>query len=391
MRSLKNLGLVHNQNYSLYPQGAIQNETDNVDGTPVVNEVYNDTLMNVYALLADRKVNLSNTEDNEVNGYQIIKALKLVFNEYSDSVQILSKPSANWFIDIDSKLLPEKAVLFVRSTDNMTANIDESLFDRAGEYLKISPRTNVKTGDDCVLIYDSSGGRIYSLNPVSVKESDIDNFVVYGNPIAQSNSLPLVWYFKDGILSNMQLEFYNIQETIRGQNGDLELEVKNVGQIGSRFLCLVYKPSNFTYSFVSFQNGNFNSPQPVSIIGFSQDATGTDDNQVNIYFQNDEVYATNKAGNSIENNEITKFIFNPQTNTLIYQLNFTVDNDFEKNQNTVVSETRLIYLNSTGIISYDLNGGKLIKNTYNQLIGQLFRVGANLYFTNGYNASRINI
>ena len=47
MRTLKQLGFIHDVNYTLFPQGAILNETDNNDGTPVVREVYGDILSNV--------------------------------------------------------------------------------------------------------------------------------------------------------------------------------------------------------------------------------------------------------------------------------------------------------------------------------------------------------
>jgi hypothetical protein len=389
MRSLKGLGLVHDTNYALFPQGAIKNETDNEEGTPVVREVYGDLLMNIYAILKDRGINLNDVEDSQQNGYQLLDALKLIYNQYLDASQILSKNGANWFINIDTSLIPDKAVLFVRSTEDMVKNISINVLDIAGEFLSVSPKTNVKTGDDCVLIYDASGGRLYSLNPDSSKEISIDSFVVYGNPIPQNKSLPIVWYFQSGILSNMNLEFYDIQDAVRRKFSNSTLEVRNVGQIDSYFLCLVYKPVDFSYSFVSFFNGNFSNPQEVSFVGFSPIFNGVEDYKVNVYFQNDEVFATNKAGNSIENNEISKFVFNPTTNQLIFQADILVNISFEKIQNTSIIDNRLISLDSSRISTYDFSGGKTTKETFGQLIGQLFRVADNIYFGNGYNAIKL--
>ena len=91
MKSLKSQNLIHDQNYALFPEGAIINETDQNEGTPVVRGVYNDLLMNFYALLKDRGINLNNLEDNEANGYQIINALNLDFNNYSDVLEGINR------------------------------------------------------------------------------------------------------------------------------------------------------------------------------------------------------------------------------------------------------------------------------------------------------------
>ena len=68
MRTLKLLNLIHDNNYSLFPQGAILNETDNNEGTPVVREVYGDILSNVYKIITEAGINFNNSEDNEQNG-----------------------------------------------------------------------------------------------------------------------------------------------------------------------------------------------------------------------------------------------------------------------------------------------------------------------------------
>ncbi len=166
MRSLKSQGLIHDQNYALFPQGAIINETDSTEGTPVVREVYNDTLMNLYALLHNRKINLNNLEDNEINGYQVLKALGLVFNEMVDSYKVLSKTGLTWNIDLDLSLALTGTVFFVRVSDLSAVDSTIILRDKTGSEFNVSVKTNLQSGDDCVLVFDNNDSRIFSLNPM---------------------------------------------------------------------------------------------------------------------------------------------------------------------------------------------------------------------------------
>jgi len=50
MRTIKNLAVPQNSDPK-FPFSTIQNETDVLDGTPVVEEIYGDVLTNLYKLL----------------------------------------------------------------------------------------------------------------------------------------------------------------------------------------------------------------------------------------------------------------------------------------------------------------------------------------------------
>lgn len=393
MRTLKSQNLIHDQNYALFPQGAIINETDSVEGTPVVREVYNDLLMNVYALVKDRKINFNNLEDNEQNGYQLINALKLVFNDYTDSVKILSKPGVDWFLDVDLSLVPVDCVFFVRSSEDVSSEsvIDQTFKDRFGVVRKFTAKTNIKTGDDCILIVNNDYSRIYSLNPKSIQKSNLDNLITFGNPITLNESFDAIWYLSNGVLSNMQLNFQDIGTFITNQFGP-DTILKNVLQVSGDFLCLIYNQVNFKYKVVSFKNNTFN--QLFEVSAFGQDISENPTEDLDVHFYADEVggvFFSNQAGNSDDNYSISKYTYDRNQNQLAFQANFNLDIGFEKNTNTVVSNQRFIVLSNIGISIFNLDGVKSTIPTYGQLIGQLFQVKNNIYFNDGHNALKLNI
>ena len=93
-----------------HPFGAIINETDTNDGTPVVREVYNDHLVNHYKLLEKVGMTANGQEDSETNGYQIIEALEKLPNKLNDIEQILTKSGSVWSINLPIELLPNNIV-----------------------------------------------------------------------------------------------------------------------------------------------------------------------------------------------------------------------------------------------------------------------------------------
>ena len=82
MRVIKNLTVPQNTD-SKFPFSTIQNETDLVDGTPVVEEIYGDVLTNLYKLLQATGVTPTGTQDNDETQYQI------AFKEISSNIQSL--------------------------------------------------------------------------------------------------------------------------------------------------------------------------------------------------------------------------------------------------------------------------------------------------------------
>lgn len=391
MRSLRSQGLIHDQNYALFPQGAIINETDSAEGTPVVREVYNDTLMNLYALLHNRKINLNNLEDNEINGYQVLKALGLVFNEMVDSYKVLSKSGLTWNIDLDLSLALTGTVFFVRVSDLSAVDSTIVLRDKTGSEFNVSVKTNLQSGDDCILVFDNNDSRIFSLNPISIQNSNLNNLVTYGNPINQNDSALKIWYFKDGVLSNMQLEFYDLLTIVKNHYGDESLIIKDLIQIDGDFIGLIYRPLDFKYWVVSFKNNTFNQFVELDSVDQPISENQTEDLKVHFYASEKDIYISNQGGNSNSDFIMAKYVYDKMNDQLDFQVNLNLYSDFDKNQNTIFFNNKFIFLNNQGISKYSLNGDKEKILTYGQLSGQLFKAGKNAYFNDGYNALKIEL
>lgn len=388
MRTLKSQGLVHDQNYAKFPEGTIVNETDQVEGTPVVREVYGDTLTNIYAILKDRGINANNLEDNEQNGYQLLQALRRVFNEFSDSIKILSKNASDWSIPIDYSLIPDGLILFVRSTDQIDFDSTIQVKDLQGSIFNTIAKSDVKTGDDCILILDGNDSRIYGIGS-SQSEASQDSFATFGFPLQRLDSVKKLWYHDGGILSQMLPEFHNLNELIQAFTGNPQMQLKAINQIEDKFLCLIYNAQDYRYSFLSIDESM--SINSVSVSGINISDSPSNDLSVYFYSDSTQVFLTNNAGNDADDTNIASFSFNPSTSQLTYQNSFTLHTDFEKNSNTIVDGIRFIYLNQDGFNIFDNSGSKSVIETFGKLQGQIFRANSKNYYNDGFNAKSIII
>lgn len=392
MKSLKSQNLIHDQNYALFPEGAIINETDQNEGTPVVREVYNDLLINFYALLKDRGINLNNLEDNEVNGYQIINALKLVFNNYSDVYHILTKNENGWFLNLDLSIAPEKTVFFIKASENYQKGND-TLYDSRGFSFNLSFKNDVKTGDDCILIYDNNNSRIINLNG-SDSDSIGGQFATFGNPISNQTSKSKLWYLNDGFLSNMNPDFYDIQAVINGFEDSDFFEVKDCVQIKNKLIFLCFESNTNRYRLYSFDDdGLFKKPSEVSSVGLPFSQTPESDLGVYMYANGYDIYFTNQGGNNIIDGIISRYQYDSASNQITHIVDHDISSftEFEKSSNIVCDGLSLVCLDAYRFNIFDFAGSAHSKETYSQLIGQIFKVENEIYFTDGHNAKKIDL
>ena len=391
MKSLKSQNVIHDHNYAEWPEGAIVNETDEVEGTPVVRGVYNDVLVNIYALLKQTGININNLEDSETNGYQIISALKRVYNETVDVYKILQKRPNDLFLQVDLGAVPNGSVFHVRLTESLEQNLTYKLTDNGGLLFDIIPLTLVAGGDYCVLFFDGNQSKILSLNPASINQSNSDSFQVFGNPISQNASISKIWYFNNGILSNMNLEFFDIKNKLIQYSGDSDLETRDVIQIKDKFICLCFKPSDSTFKIYSFNEGNFDNPQSVIFEGLSISSNNLDIDDIYMYADSNLLYFTNQGANSLDNNLIAKYEYNQINNSLKHLIDYNIHVSFVNNSNSVVRNDLIFSLSDLNFKTFRNDGTVLIKETFGALQGQIFKAGVNYYFTDGHSAKKINL
>ena len=390
MRTIKQLNVPKEQDLNKFPDSTILNETDTIDGTPVVREIYGDLLTNWYAYLRDRGIIANGVEDNEINGYQLIEALKLNVNTLNDIRQTLNVIDSSTFeLDIDFKLLTSDYPIFVRFTE--TINIEDKgkgvyyLQDSKGIKKIINFTQSVNSGDELLFIISNDVKAINLIqNGSSTKNNETEiniqgvplsysisklsdyldgNILIYndGTSIDLNTYLQAGFVVKDVVLINDAYFIFGIEsETkklrlykyFRGKNTVTEILIQNindnnqeVGMNTAKVMMYVYKNKiAFTYRagkvlnpyllyMYDFDNTNllkFNSE-----IELASSFSGTSN-----YIMNDEgVIISEQNARSLR-----MYTFNKQEIN-VYILKENVVNIFTKNTND-----RFIQIGETAIL-----------------------------------------
>lgn len=190
MRTIKQLQVPQETDYNKFPNSTILNETDTTDGTPVVREIYGDLLTNIYAFCKDRGVEFNGLEDNEINGYQIVEALKLNVNKLNDVRYTLQNSDVNTFsIDIDFNLISDNYPIFAQATENMVMSSYVRTFlleDKNGVQKNIHFNEIISSGDELLLII-SDVVTIINLSKSDLYENKVE-LNIQGIPLNYSDS-----------------------------------------------------------------------------------------------------------------------------------------------------------------------------------------------------------
>lgn len=163
MKVLGNLSVDKDTN-AKYPLGSnIQNETDTLNGTPVVREIYGDILMNLYRILELTNITPTDTEDNKDTQFQLVEALKKLPNSLNDIEQVLTLSGSVWSVPFDLSILPNKYFFIARASENF---VDGTTYTFKGTGAIELPFTSsgFNGSDELLIIIDNSTVRAYSLN-----------------------------------------------------------------------------------------------------------------------------------------------------------------------------------------------------------------------------------
>jgi len=373
MRKISQLPVVQ-QTDSDFPNGAIINETDINEGTPVVREIYNDPLVNLYKILDLAGVVADGTEDKE-GKYQLVEAIRKLPNLLNDVEQVLTLSSGVWSVPFNLTYLPNKYVFFARASDDYVSGTFKGV-NASPSYSFTS--SGFSANDELIVIIDTAGVRAYSLNAIAGISAN-ELFTVMGTPL-QFNSSNTVYYQEYGDLVNDTPRTEAIEATIRAFVADNGVLVTDMFIMQNRLLCVVYFPTEITYKFYEFSLSNLTAPTLITLTGFAI-SIGTD------YFpyffaDEDNVYITNTNGTSVDDNKITVATYMP--GALSFGALLTMDASFEKTTNAAV-KSKNIYTFVDGLLCYfDVNTG--VKTTIGQfsgVLGQLFSYKDSVYFTSG--------
>lgn len=164
MRSLKdNQALTPVLVNANYPDGSIINETDSQPGTAVVEQVYNDVLVNIFKIIDLVLGGTNGVPDNEATTYQLLAALQKLPNVHNDIEQTLTLASTTWSLSLDISRLPNKYVIFSKvSSAYNPATIYTFKGTATSPTYSFTAPNGFNAGDILALILDQSQVRAYS-------------------------------------------------------------------------------------------------------------------------------------------------------------------------------------------------------------------------------------
>jgi len=360
-----------------FPNGAIINETDTNDGTPVVREIYNDILVNAYKVLDVTGVEADGEEDKE-GSYQLVEALQKLPSLLNGVEHSLSLSSGVWSIPVDLAFVPNKYIFIARATDAYVSGTFKGL-NATPNYTFTSAGFNA--GDEVLIIKDNSGVRAYSLMVSTTGGGSSLNLLptIMGMPL-QYNNDTMLRYQSNGKIMTDAPTVNNIQSTIRTFVSDAGVLLTDMFITQNKLICVVYFPTQITYKFYDFNLSNLNAPTLMSISGFTI-PVGAD---FSPYFYADDqyIYITNDNGTTVNDNRVT--IASIGTHSLSYSSLVTLDTGFVKTTNGAFKNKNLYTFVSGKLSRFDINTGALTDlGLYDSVIGQLFSFKDSIYFGSG--------
>ena len=375
MRTIQQLAIPKEVS-SDFPHGAILNETDIADGTPVIREIYNDILANVYKLVELTGLTATGAQDSETNGYQVIEALRKLTNVQNDIEQVLGLSGTVWSVPLNLAILPNKYVFFARASDNYNPFTTYTFKGIGATQYPFISTTGFRSGDEIVVIFDTAGVRVYSLSMITQASETINTPM--GNPLSY-NGGDVMYYFEDGSLLNETPSIYYIQSVIRTFESDSSIEIVEMFILRNKLVCFYYSLDNDQYKFCQFSLSNLNTVIPISY-----SINNSDNFNPFCYTDGTSIYLTNDANNIADDFELRKLIYDEDAATLIDSTKSILDASFFKTTNVVITSTALISLVGGVLNSFDLiSGVKTDLGVYNTISGNLFGFNDAIYFGSG--------
>jgi len=375
MRTIKNISIPQNTDPK-FPFGTIKNETDTEDGTPVIEEIYGDILTNIYKLLQSVGITPTATQDSDTSQYQILEALKLLPNSLNDIEQVLGLDLTTWSVPFDLDFLPNKYFFVARASENYVAGTTYTFKGTTDTEYGFSS-SGFKSGDELLVIVDTSGVRAYSLSFLSGTATEV--FSIMGTPIA-FNDTNKMWYQEMGQLMSDVPSVDYLENIIRVDLSDGTILLNDILVMNGYVLCFCLIPATNTYFFRQFILSDLSVSLPVAIVGTTFD--DTDDFLPYIYAQQGVVYVTNSMNTTADDNEVSKLNFT--AGNLTFVSTTTLDTDFVKTSNAVI-KSGLLYTMILGVLeSYSLTSGvKASLGNYSGVAGNLFGFNGQVYFSSG--------
>lgn len=366
-----------------YPFGAnIQNETDTVNGTPVVREIYGDVLMNLYRLLELANITPTDTEDNKDTQFQLVEALKKLPNSMNDIEQVLTLSGSVWSVPFDLSILPNKYFFIARASD---AYVSGTTFKGTGvtEYNFTSSGFNAS--DELLVIIDSSNVRAYSLTKLSEAPEYLPTIIE--TPLRFNEGKELYYLDSGKLYKNLQV--WDLQNSIRLKQSDGSLILQKAFFVQNHMLCVVYNPNSKNYEFYAFNILNFSD---VIVMSTDIEQTSSVDFEPEFICSGSYLFCTNRCNTSSNDFALTALSIDFDFETLNDSYAIDLDVSFVKNPNITTFNDGIVTLINGTLDSFDVNtGAKTAIGSFPAISGYLFSLNGNLYLNQTNIAHKLNL
>lgn len=380
MKVLGGLPIVKDSN-AKYPFGAnIQNETDTLDGTPVVREIYGDVLMNLYRVIQMAGITPNNIEDNADTQFQLVEAFKKFSNEINDINHVLTLDGTVWSLPLNLAILPNKFVCFAQVTDNYVST-ETYTFKGTGALELAFSSDGFNASEQVLIVIDNSGVKAFSLEKLQEVADTV--FTPLGSPIA-FNDTNVMYYKEDGYLLTDLPMSDDIQQRLRVFESQGTLILHEMFLHNGLLVCFSSYEISPTQSNYIIHDIDINDLSDISL----NSLLVTIDPSPNVYSYMDifgNLYLTNENGFSVDDYSISKFARNPLSLNHFEGVSTTpIDATFEKTTNAVIHNGFIYTFVSGYLRKYNLTTGIKTDVLYLPAVnGQLFRFNGEVYFTTG--------
>lgn len=357
MRTIKNLPVPKEQDLVKFPNSTILNETDTNDGTPVVREIYGDFITNIYAFLVDRGIIPNEIEDNEVNGYQFLDALKLNVNKLNDVHRVLEKVSENVYrIDIDFNIISDRYPIFVKSPENILLieyfNKIIYLEDSKGVRKIINFNKQVFSGDELLFIISDEVTAVNLIHN-DLYEDKVE-LNIQGVPLSYSTSN------LNDYLDNNTLIYNDGSSIDLSQFLDVNTIVRDIVLLNDFYFIFCIDSSNDKLHLYKYKRGD-NNVEEILIQGINDNnqTPGLRTSSVQMYVFKNNIAFSHKGGNVFNPYRISMYDYDG-SNLLKFNSDIVLDITFSASSNYLMSDDNIIINNFEGqeLIKYTFSGQK---------------------------------
>ena len=357
MRTIKQLNVPKEQDLVKFPNSTILNETDTNDGTPVVREIYGDILTNLYAFCVDRGIIPNEIEDNEVNGYQILDALRLNVNKLNDVHRVLEKVSENVYrIDIDFNIISDRYPIFVKSPENIL--LIESfrkiiyLEDSKGVRKIINFNKQVFSGDELLFIISDEVTAVNLIHN-DLYEDKVE-LNIQGVPLSYSTSN------LNDYLDNNTLIYNDGSSIDLSQFLDPNIIIRDMVLLNDFYFIFCIDSSNDKLHLYKYKRGD-NNVEEILIQGINDNnqTPGLRTSSAQMYVFKNNIAFSHKGGNVFNPYIISMFNYDG-SNLLKHVSDVTLDNSFNGSSSYFMENDSIIMADtlSQDLYKYNFSGGK---------------------------------